>query len=49
MYRYIKTIISIEKRDNESDEKTEQRLRELLVDSGFVICYIPEFKENYNF
>ena len=48
MYRYVKMILSIEKLENESDDKTEQRLREALVNSGFSICYITDFKENYN-
>ncbi len=47
MYRYINIMLAIEKLDGESDEQTEQRLREQLVKSGFSISYNAE-KANYN-
>ena len=47
MYRYINIMLAIEKLENESDEKTEQRLREKLVKSGFSVSYNAG-KPNYN-
>ena len=47
MYRYVNIILAIEKLEDESDEKTEQRLREKLVKSGFFISHNTE-KANYN-
>ena len=47
MYRYINIMLAIEKLENESDEKTEQRLRESLVGAGFFVSY-DTGKPNYN-
>lgn len=47
MYRYVNIQLAIEKLENESDEKTEQRLREKLVKSGFSVSY-NIIRKNYN-
>ena len=47
MFRYVNIMLAIEKLENESDEKTEQRLREKLVKSGFSVSYNTG-KANYN-